>query len=157
MIRILIIYLLFTGSVLAQPSKTAFKKFYYDLGHNIKVDKELVDNCKWMYALVKVDCNANNEIVSYTYLNNVAPVIKDRFKFLNGYKFDKSISISRRPIVFCVAFENHNSDCILKDRSMSIEGAKEMYGLLSEQINSYPKSIVLQEIELIRYNFDTEH
>ncbi len=157
MIRTLIICLLLTTSMSAQPSQASFKKFYYDLAHHIKVNNELVENCKWMYALVKVDCNANNEILTYSFLNNVAPVIKDRFTFLKGYKFDKSISIRKRPIVFCVAFENHNSDCILKDRSMSIEGAKEMYGLLSEQINKYPKSIVLQEIGLIRYNFDPEH
>jgi len=66
--------------------------------------------CTWQYAIIKVKTDDNNVITSYQIENKVTTDLINSFSFLNGYKFDKNISINKRPIVFCVSIENQRID-----------------------------------------------
>jgi hypothetical protein len=153
--KVLLILLLSHSIAIAQPKQNLYDAFLKYVSSNIRVDT-FKRSCLWQYALVKIDCNTNNKVVKYTLLNGGSLNAENSLSFLNNYQFSKAITINQRPIIFCITFENHSTDCILKDKTIAVEGIKEVYTLISQQLKKNPKSIFLNDILSISYNYDAE-
>ncbi|MDT3404504.1 hypothetical protein [Mucilaginibacter terrae] len=64
------------------------------------------------------------------------------------------MSIHQHPMIFCTTFENHNTDCILQNRTVPTDILKETFAALSVQLRADPKTIVLYDINTATYNHD---
>jgi hypothetical protein len=45
--------------------------------------------CTWQYAIIKLQTNKSNQVVSYSILNNVSTDLTNSLKYLIGYQFKK--------------------------------------------------------------------
>ena len=151
---ILTCYLIIACSF-AQPKQSEFSVFLEYVSSHGQLTEITKNNCQLQYALIKVNCNKNNRIINHQFLNKVSDDIKEYFYFIDGYQFKKNIPINSHSIIFCMTFENHNTDCILKNKNVPTDILKEVYGELGKQIKIDRKSIVLYDIPSAIYNEDT--
>ncbi len=140
---------------LFQPKPDLFHDFFKYITSNVHLQKQAENSCEWQYALVKVKCNKTNKIISHSVLNAIPSDIKQQLLFLDGYQFDKKIPINQHAIIFCITFENHMTDCVLKSLVLPTETLKVVFGELGKQISIDPKTIILYNILSVGYFNDT--
>lgn len=109
-IQLLAISFLFLGTLKAQsiiniPS-SKFVNFEIFIEKNLVVPQSVKYDCSWNYAIVKVQTDKQGEIVNWKCINDCPDSLKRSFRFLSGYKFDKSLKIDKRTIIFYVLIEN---------------------------------------------------
>jgi len=139
---------------LFQPKPAVFNEFLKYVSTRGHLTEKITSNCQWQYALVKINCNKRNKVISHQFLNTVNEDVKKYYHFLDGYEFEKNIPINGHSVIFCMTFENHNTDCILKNRSIPTDILKEVYGELGKQVRIDNKTIILYDIISATYNED---
>lgn len=148
-------FLLLTTLNLFQPKPGLFDGFFKYVADNIHLQKQAKNSCKWQYALVKVKCNKTNKIISHSILNPIPSEIKQQFLFLDGYQFNKKIPVNQHAIIFCVTFENHTTDCVLKNLTLPTETLEKVFSELGKETAIDPKTIILYNILSLAYFEET--
>lgn len=148
-------FFLITVLNLFQPKPDSFHNFFDYIVSNVHLQKQAKNSCEWQYVLVKVKCNKTNKIISHDILNPISNDIKQQLLFLDGYQFNKKIPINQHAIIFCITFENHTTDCILKNLTLPTETLKVVFSKIEEQISIDPKTIILYNILSLAYVQDS--
>jgi hypothetical protein len=110
---------LLSGFVKPTITTDDYNDFLKYAGKQFNPSDAIKNNCEWQYAVVQVNTNLNNKIVSYTILNNAHEDFKKGFGFLIGYQFPAKLPINKHPIVFCISIENQKLNCMTSRKQYS--------------------------------------
>jgi hypothetical protein len=146
-----LLFILLPFFSIAQSSIASYDNFIRFVGKNYRANAEIRRNCDWQYAVVKVNVDGNNRIVDYTILNEVTGALKNSFKYLQGYQFDKTIPIKKQPVVFYFTIQNDNDDCDVKPQNhLPSEATIAVFSVFNEQFLKEPQTIFIYEPVLCR-------
>lgn len=135
---------------------TAYENFMEFVSKGFKPTETIKKNCEWQYAVVQVNTNAQNKVISYTVLNKPSNEFEKCFQYLIGYHFPGNVPINSHPVVFCLSIENEKLACSTsKMRYSPSQVLGKVFSTMELVFKSDPKAIFIPQILQLAYSFDS--
>jgi hypothetical protein len=125
---------------------------------NFDPPETVARKCDWQYAIIKLQVNKENKVVSFETLNEVSHDFNESLSFLKSYKFDSKLHINQRPILFCLSIVNlrwENCDSVGPNNRKFLKGVDKLKAYQSKHMQDEKNSIFIYK-EFTKQIFDYE-